>query len=177
MRAYMNGGYSWRMWKDPEKLAPGEVFFDHAPTDDEIKAVFPGYKPGLDDLQIIEEIFWVTATLEEAQDYAAGKLLANMNSFREYKPDGSTRYDQNFEIVALGYAIKHGMAADPTPALDAWKLALGTFYGETMTAIKACTSVAEIQLIDISIASFESKFGVAGTVSPDPNIATTQLLT
>lgn len=115
-------------------------------------------------------------TLEQVKASASKQLLANMNAFIATEPDGSVRYDQNFINTSLQYAIAHGMAQDPLPALNAWRQAIGAFYFETHAAIAAAATIAEVQAIDISVAGFEAKFGVSGTVSADPNITTQQLM-
>jgi hypothetical protein len=43
MRAYFNDGLAWRAWEDPNDLNPGDVFFDHEPTENELRAAFPSY--------------------------------------------------------------------------------------------------------------------------------------
>lgn len=43
MFAYSNNGLSFRRWDDPNTLAPGEIFFDHAPTDNELAANFQNF--------------------------------------------------------------------------------------------------------------------------------------
>ncbi len=43
MYAYSDHGMAFRAWHDPRSLRPGEVFFDHHPTDEEIAQAFPNY--------------------------------------------------------------------------------------------------------------------------------------
>jgi hypothetical protein len=45
MYKVFNEGYSILAWDDPDDLAEGEVFFEHLPSDAEIKAAFPAFDP------------------------------------------------------------------------------------------------------------------------------------
>lgn len=47
MYCYSNNGYSIRAWNDPNDILPGEVFFDHTPTTEELRAAFPLYNSGI----------------------------------------------------------------------------------------------------------------------------------
>jgi hypothetical protein len=40
---YSNNGLAFRAWNDPATLAPGELYFDHAPSGAELLAAFPAY--------------------------------------------------------------------------------------------------------------------------------------
>jgi hypothetical protein len=117
-----------------------------------------------------------TATLEEAKTYAAGILLKNMNQFIEVESDGTIRYDANFKFSALVFGLKKGLSAAPGPTLLTWMGAVATEYFTIDAQIKACTTVADIQAIDISVAGFEAKFGKSGTMLADPGITTEQLM-
>jgi hypothetical protein len=120
----------------------------------------------------------ITVALSEAQEQATAALLTNMNQFITYLPNGSIRYDQNFInsfLIWLQTKGTAGLTTPPAPALLAWQTAVKTFYFTTVAAIQAATTVAAVQAINISIAYFESQFGVSGTVGPDPNISTASL--
>jgi hypothetical protein len=122
--------------------------------------------------------FYASATLAEAQTYACAALLANMNQFILYQPNGAIRYDQDFTnsvFIFLQVHAPNGLTTAPIPDLFTWENAVRTFYFTTEAAIMACTTVAEVQAIDVSVANFEAQFGASGSVSADPSI-TTQVL-
>jgi hypothetical protein len=116
-------------------------------------------------------------TLAQVQASSLAALLANMNYFIANLPNGGIRYDQDFTNSVFIFALNKGIATAPIPALMAWQTAVRTFYFTTQAAIQACTTVAAVQAINISVAQFESLFGTAGTQSPDPGITTQQLST
>jgi hypothetical protein len=44
MFAYSNNGISFRAWNEPYDLIDGEIYFDHEPTEDDLKLAFPNYE-------------------------------------------------------------------------------------------------------------------------------------
>jgi hypothetical protein len=113
-------------------------------------------------------------TLAQAQAQAQAALLANMNCFILYHPDGTIRYDQNFVNSSLAFGILKGVSTPPLPALLTWQTAVKTYYLTQQAAINAAATVAAVQAVDVSLDGFEAKYGVSGSVAADPNITTAQ---
>lgn len=118
----------------------------------------------------------IPVSLEQTKQNAANQLLTNMNTFVSKEPDGTVRYDINFQISALQYAIAHSLTTPPLPALNAWRQAVATEYFTVLQNINLATTIDAVQMIDISVNNFETKFGVSGSISADPNITTQQLM-
>ena len=126
--------------------------------------------------QYEDACFYASSTLAEAQSYASATLLNNVDQFTMYYPDGGVRYDTNFKFAALIFGMEAGINAPPAPTLLGWMKAVQVYYFTVKAQIMACTMVAEVQAIDISVAGFEAKYGIGGSVLADPNIATAQLM-
>jgi hypothetical protein len=116
-------------------------------------------------------------TLADAQVAACNALMTNLDQFTLYLPSGMPRYSVNFNFSAVLYAMKNGATATPITSLSAWMAAVQAAYISQETAIMACTDVAEVAGVDISVAWFEARYGVSGTVVPDPNITLRDLAT
>ena len=125
--------------------------------------------------QYQDAVFYSSATLSAAQGYACAELLTNMNTFIAVEPNGTPRYDQDFMFLALNFEIQKGMTTAPIPAFQAWETALQSAYQAQVMAIMECATVAAVQAIDTSVNYFETRYGVSGTVSADPNITVAQL--
>lgn len=109
-------------------------------------------------------------TLSDAQISACNSLMTSLDQFVLYLPSGMPRYSVNFNFSTTMFAIKNGLTTAPIPALTAWMAAVQTAYATQEAAIMACTTVAEVEAIDTSVEWFETRYGVSGTVSADPNV-------
>jgi hypothetical protein len=107
---------------------------------------------------------------------ALAQLLTNMNQFILYQPNGAIRYDQDFTNSVFIFLFSgNTIQTPPIPSLMTWQLAVRAYYFQTVQSIASAATVDAVQAIDVSIESFESKYGQSGTVSPDPGITTQQL--
>lgn len=117
----------------------------------------------------------VAVTLTDAQTAACNALTANLENFVRYLPSGMPRYSTLFNFSALMGVVQAGSLGTSMARLSTWYAAIQTAYVTQQSAIMVCTTVEEISEIDVSVAWFEARYGVEGTVSPDPNITLLQL--
>ncbi len=114
-------------------------------------------------------------SLAQAQAMAISQLIANFEIFIKTLPNGASRYSQLLINSVLASAVNTGNTTAPFPAFHAWQTALLTYYLAQEAAINAATTVEEVQAVDVSIETMETKYGVSGTVMPDPNITAASL--
>ena len=114
-------------------------------------------------------------SLADAQTAACNTLINNFNHFIEYCPDGGIRYDINMKLEAIIFGLESGITAGPLPTFFIWMKAVRAAYYTAKAQIMACTTVAEVDAIDTSVAWFESRYGISGTVAADPNVTAAQL--
>ncbi|MCB2188810.1 MAG: hypothetical protein KQJ78_20515 [Deltaproteobacteria bacterium] len=142
--------------------------------------------PGNADRQAIAE--WAAAggviqeavvDLEALRTEAQWTLKRTVDRFAAWKPDGVIRYDEalagNIQDAAT-MALAAGQAI-PSVVLAAWawKRALITAYFERKTALAAAATPEELAAVDVSYGWFEERYGVAGSLAPDPDVSTADL--
>ncbi len=118
--------------------------------------------------------------LAEAKFVKQGELLATVNNFIAVKPDGTARYDTNLKLNLLQSSLKAALQGKSPPPqvneVDAWMSAVQTAYFERKAALEAAADLAALKAVDISYQWFEARYGVSGSVHPDPDVYTKNLL-
>ena len=121
-----------------------------------------------------------TELLAEAKFAKQGELLATVNEFIAVKPDGRHRYDDNLKHNLEWATLKALMQGTSPPPqvneVDAWMSAVQSAYFERQAAIEAAATLEELEAVDISYQWFEHRYGTAGSVHPDPDIYTKDLM-
>ncbi|MCB2186476.1 MAG: hypothetical protein KQJ78_08670 [Deltaproteobacteria bacterium] len=118
--------------------------------------------------------------LEKMHTEAQWALKSAVDRFVAHKPDGAVRYDAalagNLRDAALA-ALEAGQEPPaPVLATRAWKQSLIAAYFERKAALAAAATPQELAAVEVSHAWFEERFGVAGSVHPDPDVSTTDLM-
>ena len=118
--------------------------------------------------------------LARARFAKQGELLATVNNFIAVKPDGTARYDTNLKLNLLQSSLKAALQGKSPPPqvneVDAWMSAVQSAYFERKAAIEAAADLAALEAVDISYQWFEQRYGTVGSVHPDPDIYTKDLL-
>ena len=133
--------------------------------------------------------------LAQAQVQARGLLIDTVNRFIERKPDGTYRYDTNLKLNLLNWSAKiaaiQAAGAGATQEQQAWAAAagpmiaqveawmeavMGVYLADRKPAIDQAADVAGVSAVEISYDWFEARFGIAGTVLPDPDLYTADIL-
>lgn len=78
MYCYSNNGFTMRAWDNPEDIMSGEVFFDHAPTVEELNATFPLYNSGVPIKSIDDRAKDIKARYQQQLDDCANLILQSI---------------------------------------------------------------------------------------------------
>ena len=133
--------------------------------------------------------------LARAQTEARGLLIDTVNRFIERKPDGTYRYDTNLKLNLLNWMAKinaiEAAGAGATPEQQAWAAAagpmiaavetwmeavMGVYLSDRKPAIDGAADVDGLAAVEISYDWFEARYGVAGSVLPDPDLYTADIM-
>ncbi len=118
--------------------------------------------------------------LAEAKFARQGELLATVDHFVATKPDGRRRYDTNLKFNLMQSSLKAALQGQSPPQqvseVEAWIAAVQSAYFERQAAIEAAADLAALEAVEISYQWFEQRYGTAGSVHPDPDVYTKNLL-
>lgn len=132
--------------------------------------------------------------LSVAKSGALDQLLANINRFIEFKPDGKTRYDTNLKLNMLDWrdeirgieaaesatAEQQAWAASAKVLIESvrnWIIAVQAAYlSDRKAAIAAATNQDELDAVSIGYDWFEERYGVEGSVLADPDVYTSNIV-
>ncbi len=119
--------------------------------------------------------------LAAAKMVRQGELLRAINSIIETKPDGQVRYDTNLKLNLMQASLAALAAGQAAPAaIDSareWISAVQAHYFTLKAEIAAAATLAELEAIDLTYATLEAAYGVAGSVLADPDVTTADLAT
>lgn len=110
-------------------------------------------------------------SLADAKTVKQGQLISNVNAFIERLPNGFPRYDVNLKLNLMVY----GVGRSPATEVYAWIQAVQGAYFERKAQIAAASDLAALDAVDVGYDWFESRYGVGGSVLPDPDVSTADL--
>lgn len=148
LRAYSNNGKSWRGVEEDWELSPGEVAFDHEPTEAELAAAFPDRHAAL----VAAKWEAIKAERDRRTDQGGYKVGAKW-----FHSDQKSR-SQQLGLVLLGASI---------PANLQWKTMDGSF--EPMTPTLAQQILAAAAASDQAIFTAAETHKAAMEATSDPS--------
>jgi len=106
-------------------------------------------------------------------------LYANVKQFISEQPNGWPRYDGDLKLNLINAAMASIAAGQEEPEAVTlaknWIMSVQGAFFALKTAIANATTIEEVQAIDVSIDTLESKYGREGTVAADPAVSTDDL--
>jgi len=118
-------------------------------------------------------------TLDQQKAIKTKALYVNVKQFINTLPGGMPRYDADMKDnlnYAMISALKNG--SDVPAAVQSaenWILTVQNAFLAMEASIAGAQTVDDLNAIDVSLDTFEAKYGRSGTVAPDPGVTTADL--
>jgi hypothetical protein len=104
-------GLSMRAWNDPDNIQPGEIFFDHPPTIEELNASFPLYNSGITVLSREERLIELTSDYDAQRTELERYLNIAVNRLQDQELAAEIRQDLDnldIEFIQKAEVIENG---------------------------------------------------------------------
>lgn len=117
MYKVFNDGYSILAWNDPEDLVEGEVFFEHLPSEAELRVAFPAYAHVVEVPRIITRRQFMLALdrIGKLDAVEAGVAAVTYRPFR-IEWDNASTFDSR-SATLQGLAAQLGFTDEDVDAL------------------------------------------------------------
>lgn len=116
-----------------------------------------------------------TLSAEQLTTQKMFELYSNIKKFIEFKPNGFIRYDSDLKLnitYARFISVENtGIVPQACGDFELWINSIQHLFLQ----LKSDIEQGNLD-IDVSYEMFESKYGVSGTIIPDPQISTSRLV-